>query len=593
MAQQVDTQGQPTDDNAAMLSQDPQDDQSPLQQATSAPTQGTARKAAADRFLENTDELSGLRKQYTKYESQQANAYAEQKRLIDQATQRLMGLPTGPSDQELQYRLAAAQGSSGNAGDIPGKTSSVRAEALAEARQGELARAQLLAEYGMKGPDSEINMTNALMSKNLAEQRVAQSGANSAGGQQFRGQANMPWYVKANGDGTFAIQPGADRIMDQVELTKMFGKFTLLPQPDGSKKIVSLAGTGVGSVPPAAPQAAPTPQAGPPPAQAPGAPVAAPGTPPAAPGSPPMRTAAPPQAPKVLPKPDSPQAAQYADLFLPSTVLDPKYGALTPQTKPSYVATAIQAFDPSYFQGYTWKPTHIGDDKIRIKQIEAMSAQQGEAAQGAESTIYNYGQALGNMDKLADPKLLSGPAGAKIGAFENTLRGVLGDDMTAKITSDPDLKKLATQQDTDKYFLNAATTGLKAIYGGRITNMEVQQRLKSLPSNNLLPAVARMLASAQAEVAQDQVNKSKLWSTYIRKNGDPDPSVFNTWYEANFSPFHASRLKENLTAQEAAQLAAKQHPGVPAAQDPLVKYYVDLANWQKNGKQGPAPQKSQ
>jgi hypothetical protein len=564
------------------------------------PTQATARKNAADRFQENTDELSGLRKQYTSYESQQADAYAEQKRLIDQATQRLMGLPTGPSDQEMMYRIGAAGATPNHNGiDIAG-VNAAKAQGMAETRQGQMQRAQLLADYGMRGPDAEIAQTNALMSKNLAEQRVAQSGANSAGGQQFRGAANMPWYVRANPDGTYALQPGADRIMDQVELTKMFGKFTLLPQPDGSKKIVPLGATAATQTPnlppppkPAAPQSPPGGSAAAPPTQAPGAAPPPAGPPPVRPGVPPNAGAPqqPPQVPQKPPAKPDPLMAQYSDLFLPSTVLDPKYGALTPQTKPAYVATAAEAFDPQYFNGYTWKPTHMGDDKVRVKQIEAGSQAMGDAAQGAESTIYNYGQALSNMDKLSDPKLLTGPAGAKIGAFENFSRGVLGDDLTSKIASDPQLKSLATQQDTDKYFLQAATTGLKAIYGGRITNMEVQQRLKSLPSSNLMPAVARLLASAQAEVAQDQVNKSKLWSAYIQKNGNPDPSVFNTWYEANFSPFHQSRLKDNLTAQEAATVGRQAHPNTPSVvtQDPYVDYYMKLGAWTKGDQKGPKP----
>jgi hypothetical protein len=274
-------------------------------------------------------------------------------------------------------------------------------------------------------------------------------------------------------------------------------------------------------------------------------------------------------------------------------VLDPKYGALTPATKPAYVATAAQAFDPGYFKEYQFHANNYGDMDIRKKNIEVEGKELGDAGNAAQSTIYNYGQALQNMDQLADPKLLSGPAGLKVGAFENTLRGVLPDAVTEKLFNDPDLKKLATQQDTDKYFLNAATTGLKAIYGGRITNMEVQQRLKSLPSNNLLPAVTKMLAAAQAEVAQDTVNRSKLFGAYVSKGGDPSPTRFNTWYEANFSPFHQSRLKDNLDAQKAIAVTKAAPPAV-AVQNPLVAYYIGpYKAWVDGGRKGPQPPKPQ
>jgi hypothetical protein len=583
MVDQVNSLGIPTDDS--QINDPGTDDDGPL----SAVTQGGARRAAADRYNENSDEMEDLRQQYANTSKQQADAYAQQKAQIDAATRRLTEMPTGPSDQEKLYRLAAAYSAPvGNFGNAISGVNQTQADILKERREAEMQKQQLLAQYGMAGPQATIGMTNSRLGQIAAQERIAGSQLNSAGGQQFRGQTNLPWYVKDNGDGSYALQPGAERVMDQQAMSKLFGRFTLIPQPDGSKKIVMLGGQM-----PAAPQQAPQTQTAPPqqvqqPPQrnggvpAPQAPrvVAAPST------TAPPPPATPQQQAKPLPTP-------YDDLFLPSTVLDPKYGALTPATKPAYVATAAQAFDPGYFKEYQFHANNYGDMDIRKKNIEVEGKELGDAGNAAQSTIYNYGQALQNMDQLADPKLLSGPAGLKVGAFENTLRGVLPDAVTEKLFNDPDLKKLATQQDTDKYFLNAATTGLKAIYGGRITNMEVQQRLKSLPSNNLLPAVTKMLAAAQAEVAQDTVNRSKLFGAYVSKGGDPSPTRFNTWYEANFSPFHQSRLKDNLDAQKAIAVTKAAPPAV-AVQNPLVAYYIGpYKAWVDGGRKGPQPPKPQ
>lgn len=537
---------------------------------SSAPSQAGARTSAKTRYDENEAEMSDLRGQYANTAKTQADQYAQQKKVLEDATNRLMSYSAGPSDQEAAYRVAAAIGAPGsfNIGNV----NATRAEVMKEQREAELQKQQLIAQYQGASSNAGIAQSNAKLNQLTQQQRIVAGQLNSAGNQQFRGQSNMPWYVKDNGDGTFALQPGAEKIMDQQAMSKLFGRFTLLPQPDGSKKIVTLGGAMPQTAPQAPPAAAPRPPQQPAPAPQQGA-APAPGAPPqvASPAAP-----AAPQAPKVaLPDP-------FSDLFLPSTVLDPKYGALTPQTKPAYVATAHQAFDPAYFDGYKFQAHNFGDMAIRTKQVETEGKELGDAGNAAQGMIYNYGNALHQIDAMGnDENLRTGPAGAKIAAFTNTLRGVLPDSVVSSITNDPGLQKLATQQETDKYFLQAATTGLKAIYGGRITNMEVQQRLKSLPGNNLLPEVTRMLAQAQADVAQDTVNKGKLFGAYVSKGGDPAPSRYNTWYEANFSPFHDSRLKQNL--------AIPQQPAAAPVVNPLVAYYTSVAKAKAAGQ--PIPPK--
>jgi len=543
-------------------------------QDASGPTQTSARKDAKGRFDENTNEMQSLRKQYSQVSQQQADAYQEQRDRIDQATKRILNMQTGPSEQEMMYRIGAAAARPNFSGVDIGGINAVKAQGMAESREAEMMKQKYLSELAEKGPESTINATNALMGKNLTQQRIVASQINSSGTQQLRGQANLPWYVTTDDSGTMVMKPGALDNLKAIEKNKLLSKFTKVRQPDGSDKVTYVGGGGGGAAP-QTPQQPQAPRAGPSAPQAP-APVGGSTQQPGAPSSPGG------QAPLAA----DPQASSYDDLFQPSTILDPKYGSLTPQTKPAYVHTAVQAFDPTYFRGYQWHPRVIGDDKIRIKQIEKGSDEQAAAAQAASSTIYNYGNALNQMDKLSDPTLRTGPSGQRISAMQNALRGVLGDGLSGQIFNDPDLQKLATGQETDKYFLQAATTGLKAIYGARVTNMDIQQRLKSLPSNNLLPAVTRMLASAQAEVAQDTVNRSKLWSAYLDHNGDPNAAKFNTWYEANFNPFGDSRLHGNLRSMQ-----KQKNQSAPSSISPLASYYQKMGAWQRGGSKGPAPVK--
>lgn len=559
MTDQVDSTGVPIDDGSNVVQDDNESDQL-LSEPQGALSMSDVRGAASGRYKQSRNAMEQLRAQYGATSGVQAGAYEQQKKLLDQATQRLLGMSVGPGEQEAAYRVASAYGQANGVGGglNASAINQAHADILKEQREAEMGKQQMLAQYGMQGPQSTIGAANAKLNQLTQQMRIEQSNMNNSAVQQGKGLQQMPWYVKTNQDGTYALQPGADKVMDTQAMSKLFGRFTLLPQPDGTKKIVTLGsqiGGGAGSQPPSAPAMGGSPAgmgAQPQPAGA--------QTPPG-PAAPPGAAQAHTQPPVGQVQSVDPATAHYADLFTPSTVLDPKYGALTPATKPAYIKTAAQAFDPGYFKGYEWRPTHMGDDKVRTKQVEAGSSALAGGEEAGNQIIYNYGQALSSIDAMGnDDKLRTGPTGAKIAAFQNAIRGI-SPGLADTLTNDKDLKALSTAQDTDKYFLQAASAGLKSIYGGRITNMEVKQRMNAMPSNNLLPSVTRMLASAQADVAQDAVNKSKLWSEYLNHNGDPNPSKFNTWYEANFSPFQASRLKDNLgTAPPAGNAAGGLSP---------------------------------
>ena len=272
-------------------------------------------------------------------------------------------------------------------------------------------------------------------------------------------------------------------------------------------------------------------------------------------------------------------------MFQVSNILDPKYGALTDATKPTYVQTAVQAFDPQNFSGYQWHARGFKDPAIYEKNMQTMSTNLQTTSDASKQMLYNYGQALNAIDAMGnDQKLLNGPVGEQKAALEQVLRGI-NPELAATVMNDPGFHALSTKQDADKYFRQAALTGLKAIFNGRITNQEMQQRMASLPSSNLLPGVTRLLAQAQAEQAQDMINKQNVFGEYVARGGDPMPARFNQFYDANFYPFVDSRLKVNLDAAKKA----------PSPQNPMVAYYVAKAKWNAADPKtrGPEPIKPQ
>jgi hypothetical protein len=59
-----------------------------------------------------------------------------------------------------------------------------------------------------------------------------------------------------------------------------------------------------------------------------------------------------------------------------------------------------------------------------------------------------------------------------------------------------------------------------------------------------------MLSKAQTDIAQDNINKAKLWPVYVQKGGNP--GMYDAWYETHFSPFSTdSVLTKNLQAAKA------------------------------------------
>lgn len=125
--------------------------------------------------------MEALRSQYDKTSGMASDAYSQQKKALDQATQRLLGMQMGPSPQEAAYRVAAAVGTGDSAGRYnPAGVSGAHADILKEQRDAELAKQQLLTQYGMQIPQAQLGAANQRLNQLTQQMRIQQSDLNNA-----------------------------------------------------------------------------------------------------------------------------------------------------------------------------------------------------------------------------------------------------------------------------------------------------------------------------------------------------------------------------------------------------------------------------
>jgi len=87
----------------------------------------------------------------------------------------------GPSAKESAYQVAAAVGTGDQSGRYnPGGINAANADVLKQQREGELAKQQLITQYGMQIPQATIGAANARMSQITQQQRIQQSENNNA-----------------------------------------------------------------------------------------------------------------------------------------------------------------------------------------------------------------------------------------------------------------------------------------------------------------------------------------------------------------------------------------------------------------------------
>lgn len=184
MTDQVDSTGVPLDQDELgdpsdnVDSPDPLIGEEPKSGALSAIGSKTDQQS---RVATGRAAMDQLRSQYTGAAGQASDAYAAQKKTLDDATQRLLSMQYGPSPQEQAYRVAAAVGTGDSAGRFnPAGVSMAHADMLAQTREAELAKQQLLTQYGMQIPQTQLGAANQRMNQITQQMRIQQSENNNA-----------------------------------------------------------------------------------------------------------------------------------------------------------------------------------------------------------------------------------------------------------------------------------------------------------------------------------------------------------------------------------------------------------------------------
>lgn len=154
-----------------------------------ADTQGRAGKAR--------EGLDNLQQQYGAVQTGLQGAYASQAKALQDARDKLLATPFGPSEQEQAYRRAAAF--TQTPGFNPGDVSTANANNMEAVRNAELQKQQLAAQYGMQGAQAQIGQYGAMGNSLIQRMRIAQSDVNNASGQANKVANQAPKTIGTTG----------------------------------------------------------------------------------------------------------------------------------------------------------------------------------------------------------------------------------------------------------------------------------------------------------------------------------------------------------------------------------------------------------
>lgn len=124
--------------------------------------------------------MQNLRSQYGAAAGQATDAYAQQKRALDAATQRLLSMQMGPGEQEAAYMRASVPGEASTGRYDPGAHNAMNAGILRQQREAEIAKQQLLTQYGMQIPQAQLGAANQRLNQITQQMRIQQSDINNA-----------------------------------------------------------------------------------------------------------------------------------------------------------------------------------------------------------------------------------------------------------------------------------------------------------------------------------------------------------------------------------------------------------------------------
>lgn len=133
------------------------------------------------RVASGRDAMGNLRSQYSAAAGQANEAYAAQRKTLQDATARLLAMQVGPSEKEQAFRTAAAWGTGDRAGRIDaGGINTAQANNLQATREAEMQKQQLLTQYGMQIPQASLGAANQRLNQITQQMRIQQSENNNA-----------------------------------------------------------------------------------------------------------------------------------------------------------------------------------------------------------------------------------------------------------------------------------------------------------------------------------------------------------------------------------------------------------------------------
>ena len=584
---------------------------------TQARPQKNGRAFEQDLAHQFYDERAQAQRQYEDSQKMYSESSQNARDVLQKATDRLTAMQQGPSNQEIALRYSAALMAPSRTNDSwegLGRANSALADSLAERRKEQEAGLDKLTNFGTQsaqlGIDSAKLMQQQALSRmsNLSMREVAAGRAATTG---------LPWYIEQFGNG-FQIAPGAQEALSEIDYTKQYWKVQKTQNPDGStsftyngKLIGSTPGSagapgtnnmpsagGAGSVqpPPGNPAStvAPNVSWGEGGQQAALAAVRAPNASvqyQPVPGNPkltklvvnnvPVATGPRDEIDQAMvagvttslsapaaqqPTPVSPQAAAknpggtaYHNAWTPPAVYTQYTPALAAkQYAPIYEQVAEEAFkdikppqpapqESSTGQSSFNKDAYSADMKLAEatdKSMQADSLGAGNKLLIAQHMLDDVNS--GNMHPGAIGQALL-PIRSQLAAL-----GILPPEAAA---SDEEFQKWARQ---------LSSADLKNLFGGRVTNMELEQQIKSNPNGAMSPEGMKALLKLEIEKDTLNLHRAAMWNTY-RSNYHGDARSFEGWYNKYWNPYDASKSRLGIMAANEIQMKQKQYAAQQAA----------------------------
>jgi hypothetical protein len=489
-----------------------------------------------------------LEAQRAAYGAEYSKSAEASRKVLEDAAAKLQNVPTGPSADEERYLKGAAffgpgDFSSANPVGSVARGEATQANILGQRRAAQEQRIQDLAKLGIEANQYPMAQSAAMMNNATQQLQKLRGQIISANTGAARG---MPWYVDMmrteKGATNFQIANGAEPILAQIDTNKLYGQIKEAKQPDGSSKFywgATLVGTN--PAPPRAPMSgvAPGAQPGTQPVTQPGAqPQAQPGAQPGTqPGVQPQAAQKPPEpgmgpgaqlyrqawtAPlsrNAMPLPWMPAAASPTYAHVYETVADQAFANI----RPVQLAPQMSAMGQSTANMNAYKQDNELADKMNDKNKPLVDTVRANLNNATDMlSLVNSGQM--DTGKLSQISLQLRQQLASMGAISDKA-----------VTDDTIFDKEARQ---------LASSGLKSIYGARVTNMELDQQLKSLPNLAMNPRALQALL--RLEILRDvaDLHKDAMWDEYRTQHGSAQN--FDNWYNKYFSPYSNSMVNQNI-----------------------------------------------